>query len=73
MAPFWSLQVISLEIPRPAPGLSEKDGVGKIFVEFASHVDSQKAAAALSGRKFANRVVVTSFYDPELYHHRLFK
>lgn len=67
------LKVISLEIPRPAPGLSEKDGIGKIFVEFETPSDSQRAAAALSGRKFANRVVVTSFYDPELYHHRLFK
>ncbi|CAK8693064.1 splicing factor U2AF 50 kDa subunit-like [Clavelina lepadiformis] len=66
-------KVISLEIPRPGPGLTEKDGIGKIYVEFASHLDSQKAASALSGRKFANRVVVTSYYDPELYHHRLFK
>ena len=28
---------------------------------------------ALSGRKFASRVVLTSFYDPELYQNRTFK
>ena len=28
---------------------------------------------ALSGRKFATRVVLTSFYDPEMYHNRVFK
>ena len=28
---------------------------------------------ALSGRKFAARVVLTSFYDPEMYHNRVFK
>ncbi|XP_002130386.2 splicing factor U2AF 50 kDa subunit [Ciona intestinalis] len=64
--------VVSLEIPRPGPGLTEADGVGKIYVEFANHLDTQKAAQALSGRKFSNRVVVTSFFDPERYHHRQF-
>uniref|UniRef100_H2Z1Z9 Splicing factor U2AF subunit n=1 Tax=Ciona savignyi TaxID=51511 RepID=H2Z1Z9_CIOSA len=64
--------VVSLEIPRPGPGLTEADGIGKIYVEFASHLDAQKAAQALGGRKFSNRVVVTSFFDPESYHHRQF-
>ena len=67
------MQVVSLEIPRPRPGLTEGEGIGKIYVEFANHIDSQKAANALAGRKFSNRVVVTSFYDPEAYHHRRFK
>lgn len=49
------------------------EGIGKIYVEFANHIDAQKASSALSGRKFSNRVVVTSFYDPELYHHRQFQ
>ena len=31
------------------------------------------AMNALSGRKFATRVVLTSFYDPEMYHNRVFK
>lgn len=59
--------VKSVEIPRPIPGV-EVPGVGKIFVEFNSILDCQKAQQHLAGRKFANRVVVTSFYDPDRYH-----
>ena len=73
MIDFVYLQVVSLEVPRPAQDLTEKDGVGKIFVEFSTRAEAQKAAVALSGRRFAKRVVVTSFFDAELYHHRLFK
>jgi len=61
----------SLEIPRPIPGV-EVPGVGKIFVEFNSVGDSQKAMQSLTGRKFNNRVVVTSYYDPDRYHRREF-
>ncbi|KAL7057787.1 hypothetical protein AAHC03_017148 [Spirometra sp. Aus1] len=63
--------VRSLEIPRPIPGV-EVPGVGKIYVEFASLIDCQKAASALSGRKFNSRLVVTSFYSPDKYHRREF-
>lgn len=63
--------VKSLEIPRPIPGV-DVPGVGKIFVEFTSINDCQKAQSALTGRKFANRVVVTSYYDPDRYHRREF-
>jgi len=66
-------KLISLEIPRPRPGVSEGEGIGKIFVEFASERDCQSASNALSGRKFASRVVLTSFYDPDLYHTRRFE
>lgn len=66
-------QLVSLEIPRPRPGVDDGEGIGKIYVEFASQTDCQNAANALSGRKFSNRVVVTSFYDPEMYHHRRFQ
>ncbi|KAI6658528.1 Splicing factor U2AF 50 kDa subunit-like [Oopsacas minuta] len=59
-------KVISLEIPRPIEGV-EVPGVGKIFVEFASIVDATKGSQALSGRKFAGRIVVTSFYDESRY------
>jgi len=65
-------KLISLEIPRPRPGVVDGEGIGKIYVEFSSPSDCQNAANALSGRKFSNRVVVTSFYDPESYHHRRF-
>ncbi|XP_076458746.1 splicing factor U2AF 50 kDa subunit-like [Babylonia areolata] len=63
--------VRSLEIPRPIKGV-EVPGVGKIFVEFNSVIDCQKAQQALAGRKFSNRVVVTSYFDPDAYHRREF-
>ncbi|XP_032822926.1 splicing factor U2AF 50 kDa subunit-like isoform X1 [Petromyzon marinus] len=59
--------VRSVEIPRPVNGL-DIPGCGKIFVEFASLLDCQRAQQALSGRKFANRVVVTQYYNLEKYH-----
>jgi len=64
-------RVRSLEIPRPIKGV-EVPGIGKIFVEFDSVIDCQKAQQALAGRKFANRVVVSSFFDVEKYHRREF-
>ncbi|KAI5105962.1 U2 small nuclear RNA auxiliary factor 2b, partial [Silurus meridionalis] len=64
-------QVKSIEIPRPVDGL-EVPGTGKIFVEFTSLFDSQKAMQSLTGRKFANRVVVTKYCDPDSYHRRDF-
>ncbi|CAD6188166.1 unnamed protein product [Caenorhabditis auriculariae] len=63
--------VRSVEIPRPYEGYVVP-GVGKVFVEFASKSDCQKAQAALTGRKFANHTVVTSYYDTEKYHNRQF-
>ena len=63
--------VISLEIPRPIQGV-EVPGVGKIFVEYSSIADCQRAQHMLSGRKFSNRVVVTSYYEPDKYHRREF-
>ncbi|VDO30459.1 unnamed protein product, partial [Heligmosomoides polygyrus] len=63
--------VRSLEVPRPIPGV-EVAGIGKVFVEFGSCADCQKAQAALTGRKFANRTVVTSYYDVDRYHQRQF-
>jgi len=63
--------VKSMEIPRPIKGV-EVPGCGKIFIEFNSIVDCQKAQQALTGRKFSNRVVVTSYIDPDRYHRRDF-
>jgi len=44
----------------------------QIFVEFVSTADCQKAMQSLTGRKFANRVVVTKYYDPDMYHRHEF-
>jgi len=63
--------VRSLEIPRPMAGTDVR-GIGKVYIEFADKNECQKAQAALTGRKFDNRVVVTSYFDPDLYHRRQF-
>ncbi|XP_043216425.1 splicing factor U2AF 50 kDa subunit-like [Amphibalanus amphitrite] len=63
--------VKSIEIPRPIDGV-EVPGLGKVFVEFNSVLDCQKAQQQLTGRKFASRVVVTSYVDPDRYHRRDF-
>ncbi|XP_067137156.1 splicing factor U2AF 50 kDa subunit isoform X2 [Centruroides vittatus] len=63
--------VKSVEIPRPIEGV-EVPGCGKVFVEFNSVIDCQKAQQNLTGRKFNNRVVVTSYFDPDKYHRREF-
>lgn len=64
-------KVMSLEIPRPVEDF-QPPGCGKIYVEFASPEESKSAAQALAGRKFANRVVVTSFYQPDMYRRKEF-
>lgn len=64
-------KVVSIEIPRPIEGV-DVPGCGKVFVEFASVSDCIKAQQNLTGRKFANRVVVTSYYDLDKYHRREF-
>lgn len=61
----------------PVGGGGEGRGVTRlfvcqIFVEFMSVFDSQKAMQGLTGRKFANRVVVTKYCDPDAYHRRDF-
>ncbi|XP_036597973.1 splicing factor U2AF 65 kDa subunit-like [Trichosurus vulpecula] len=63
--------VKSILIPRPMDGV-EVPGCGKIFVEFASVFDCQKGMQGLTGRRFANRVVVTKYCDPDSYHRRDF-
>lgn len=59
-------KIRSLHIPRPSSDF-QVPGVGKIFIEYFTSGDCKKASEGLAGRKFANRVVVTAFYDPELY------
>lgn len=44
----------------------------QIFVEFSTKEDALKANSALAGRKFANRVVVTSFFPLSKYKQKNF-
>lgn len=60
-------EIRSIEIPRPVPGI-DVPGCGKVFIEFGSSTECQKAQHALTGRKFANRVVVTSYFELSLIH-----
>jgi len=60
-------RIRSLQIPRPNQEFLVP-GIGKIFIEYATPNEAKSASEALAGRKFANRVVVTSYYDPELYY-----
>ena len=64
-------EVKSIEIPRPVPGV-EVPGLGKVFVEFHGTTECQKAQHALTGLKFSNRIVVTSYFDSDKYHRREF-
>uniref|UniRef100_A0A0K0E5Q9 Splicing factor U2AF subunit n=1 Tax=Strongyloides stercoralis TaxID=6248 RepID=A0A0K0E5Q9_STRER len=64
-------EIRSIEIPRPIEGLNVA-GVGKVFIEYASKAECQKAVAAITGRKFDNRIVCTSYFDPEKYYQRAY-
>jgi splicing factor U2AF subunit len=60
-------RIRSLQIPRPSSE-HQVPGVGKVFIEYATSNECKAASEALAGRKFASRVVVTSYYDPEKYY-----
>lgn len=69
--------VRSIEIPRPPKGGRSRDdeqvpGLGKVFVEFDSPTEAQRAQLNLAGRRFANRVVVTSYFDRDRYRNKEF-
>eukprot|EP01097_Dermamoeba_algensis_P002027 TRINITY_DN1808_c0_g1_i2.p1 TRINITY_DN1808_c0_g1~~TRINITY_DN1808_c0_g1_i2.p1 ORF type:complete len:393 (-),score=81.57 TRINITY_DN1808_c0_g1_i2:67-1245(-) len=68
-------QVVSMKIPRPLTREEEDKtpGVGKIFVEFESSNDAQKAQQALGGRKYQGRTVITSYFEPDSYHQDQFE
>ena len=44
-------EVRSIEIPRPVPGV-DVPGCGKVFIEFSTDSECQKAQHALSGRRW---------------------
>lgn len=44
-------------------GSRQSAGVGKIFIKYDTPASAQKALAALAGRKFADRTVVTTYFS----------
>lgn len=68
--------VRSIEIPRPSKRSRGDDeqvpGLGKVFVEFDSASEAQRAQMNLAGRRFSNRVVVTSYFDRDRYRNKEF-
>lgn len=57
--------VKSIQVPAP-----DADNVGtvKVYVEFDSPDSAKRAQMALAGRKYNNRMVITSFYPEPDYH-----
>lgn len=47
-------------------------GIGKVFVEFDSATEAQRAQINLAGRRFAGRVVVTSYFARDRYRNKEF-
>lgn len=56
-------KIVTLKIPRPSGGSRQSAGVGKIYLKYEDAASAKKALQALAGRKFADRTVVTTYYD----------
>lgn len=56
-------QILDMKIPRPAGGSRQSAGVGKIYIKYVDAAAAKKALQALAGRKFADRTVVTTYFD----------
>lgn len=55
--------IVTMKIPRPSGGSRQSAGVGKIFIKYEDPESAKKALQALAGRKFADRTVVTTYFD----------
>ncbi len=55
--------IVTMKIPRPSMGSRQSAGVGKIFIKYEDAAGAKKALQALAGRKFADRTVVTTYFD----------
>ena len=56
-------KIAEMKIPRPSGGSRQSAGVGKIFLKYETSEFAKKALEALAGRKFADRTVVTTYFD----------
>jgi splicing factor U2AF 65 kDa subunit len=55
--------IVELKIPRPSGGSKQNAGVGKIYIKFEKPEHAKTALEKLAGRKFADRTVVTTYFD----------
>lgn len=55
--------ILELKIPRPSGGSRQSAGVGKIYLKFETAEHAKTALEKLAGRKFADRTVVTTYFD----------
>lgn len=63
-------EVRSVIIPRPRPDNGPVNGLGKVFVEFASVDQALKARAEVEGRQFDGRTVNADFWPEDKYARR---
>lgn len=55
--------ILEMKIPRPSGGSRQSSGVGKIYLKYETPEHAKKALESLAGRKFADRTVVTTYFD----------
>lgn len=58
-------EVRSVVIPRPTPDNAPVNGLGKVFVEFATPEQAIKARAEVEGRQFDGRTVLCDFWPDD--------
>ena len=56
-------KILEMKIPRPTGGSRQSTGVGKIYIKYEDAESAKNALQALAGRKFADRTVVTTYFD----------
>lgn len=60
-------KILEMKIPRPSGGSRQSSGVGKIYLKYETPEYAKKALESLAGRKFADRTVVTTYFDEVSY------
>jgi splicing factor U2AF 65 kDa subunit len=57
--------LLAIKIPRAPDDKIEPSAIQKIFLEYATALDAEKAEAELAGRQFGNQVVQVSYFAEE--------
>lgn len=64
--------VQDIYIPRPSSINDDDPIVGRVFIQYATADHSIAASKALTGRKFADHIVMTAYYPEDLFKSRKF-